>query len=158
MWRFESISDDVGSELKASAQRIFLVGLRIEAVILVLGMIGAVITGISEGDIVPFLIVGSSVTVEYLIACGIIRSVAMHRYAKGEQIQLLEQLVENTSPAAEAKPEAPAPVRVVKNNASFDYNTPANQPAAEGWKCACGRTNASYVSNCTCGRTKWDNK
>lgn len=158
MWKFESISGDVGSELKVSAERIHRVGMRIEAVILVLGMIGAVITGISEGDIVPFLIIGSSVTVEYLIACGIISSVAMHRYAKGEQIHLLQQVAENTSPAQEAKPEAPAPVRVVKNNASFVYETPANQPAAEGWKCACGRTNASYVSSCACGRSKRDNK
>lgn len=158
MWNFDRISGDVGRELKVSAERIHRVGMRIEMVILILGMVGAAIAAIGEGEIVPFLIIGSGVVVEYLIGCGIISSVAMHRYAKGEQIHLLQQVAENTSPAQEAKPEAPAPVRVVKNNASFVYETPANQPAAEGWKCACGRTNASYVSSCTCGRTKWDNK
>ncbi len=25
---------------------------------------------------------------------------------------------------------------------------------AGGWKCACGRLNAAYVTSCTCGRTK----
>lgn len=158
MWKFEEISNDVSGELKASAERIHRVGMRIELVILILGMIGAAFSAIGEGEIAPFLIIGSGVVVEYLIGCGIISSVAMHRYAKGEQIHLLQQVVENTSPAPEAKPEAPAPVRVVKSNDSFIYDAPANQPAADGWKCACGRTNAGYVSNCTCGRTKWDNK
>ena len=50
----------------------------------------------------------------------------------------------------------PAPVTVVRSNSGAQ--TKQVSAPAGGWICDCGRTNASYVSTCVCGRTKNEKK
>ena len=42
-----------------------------------------------------------------------------------------------------------------KDDDEYDYLQSA--VSGEGWQCSCGRTNAVYVSTCTCGLSKWQN-
>ncbi len=49
----------------------------------------------------------------------------------------------------------------VKNDAlkeNFESQNNARLMANGGWTCSCGRVNASYVSTCACGKSKFDNQ
>ena len=169
MRKFEDITQDIGMELKESAARVYKVGISIQTGILVLALVGAIFASLDEGFLL-FLVIAGSAFVEYLIGCGIIYSVAVHRYAEGEKLHLLETVAENTQPVPESKPEevkpavpasgavrpasaatAPAPFRPIGQVVA---NKPATPP--DGWKCACGKVNPPYISTCVCGRNKRD--
>ena len=84
-------------------------------------------------------------------------------FAFGEVIDLLQDIKMNTSSTAAksyaSKEKSPV---IVHNTAptseiSNFYNKPSTKTAASGsWTCSCGRTNATYVVSCVCGKSKYD--
>ena len=85
-------------------------------------------------------------------------------FAFGEVIDLLHQIKTNTHKAAgtaaavqTASDKASAPAMSSAPQTTSFYNKPVTKPATgSGWTCSCGRVNATYVSSCVCGKSKFD--
>lgn len=92
----EDVFGKIGLELKESAKRIYKRGLVIQAVILILGVIIGLAVAIEDEDILLFACIAGGAMVEYIIACGLIYLMTTSRYAKGEEICLLQDIKVNT--------------------------------------------------------------
>lgn len=86
-------------------------------------------------------------------------------FALGEIIDLLSEIKNNTHKTKTENRESftsneSKANSVFNDNASQNsfYNKGNNTSAtpANAWKCKCGRVNATYVSSCVCGRSKFD--
>lgn len=80
-------------------------------------------------------------------------------YGFGELIEkttetnaVIKGMVSSSSESG-GKKEAAAPV--IRSSQSIDQAY-SSSPTAAHWKCACGRSNAQYVSTCACGKNKRD--
>lgn len=137
--------DNIGGKIKVVAQ-----------VVCWIGIITSVISGIvtfEESVLLGFLIMIVGSFISWISSFTL--------YGFGELIEATCETRDMTYEIIHRKGSVPgvndvAPVTVVRANAGAQART-APAPA-NGWKCACGRVNAGYVSTCVCGRTKNEKK
>lgn len=159
---FEAITADIGTELKETAKRIYTTGMSIAIIIAVLTVLGGFISAISYESFDVLLICIISAGLELLIALSTLHLITINLYARGEIVHLLKgkETPDSVKPApvsvsVEVKPATAKDAPATSAPKKKDTTVPVVMTDGT-WMCPCGKTNASYVSSCSCGRSKWD--
>lgn len=167
---FEDIRNDVGQELKDTAEGMYQKAVTIVFILGVIELIGGLILAINVESFAIFLYAVIALVIEALIIMAAARLWAMQLYAKGEQIHLLRTLTQQggvpaapvgfvpTQPAAQPKaPAQAAPVYAYPSQPAPTYTyTYPSQPAQPApsqeenvWFCShCGTKNKAEYGMC----------
>ena len=143
----DSLYENIGGKIKNWAKWIFIV----EAICAVIAGIGLIA---DDNGAVGFLVMIVGPLVAWVGSWLL--------YGFGELIETNAETRDLTAELLRCKmsapsSEGPAPVTVVRQTGATQPTAAPKRTTASsgGWVCTCGRTNASNVSSCVCGVTKF---
>lgn len=164
MRSFDDIRKDSGQVYKEQAELVYASGKIIAWGVAILGglvgIAGLVILGehflISVGVLLCVIAV-TIVSIRLLMDR--VFQAALQLYARGEELHLLRDIKWNTSQKdenGECIPENNSQEQATATIAQWAKNSApvakvAAKPAADEWKCVCGRVNKNYTRTCVCG-------
>ena len=152
---FEEITDDIGSELKLAAEKIYRGAVIACVIFALIEFIAAFIVSINIGSFLAFLGIGIGIIIEIVCFMAAAYLIVIILYAKGEKVHLLQTIAESTKKEVEKPSEPVLPVTkspyATRTAAQKKPNVSSN---SANWVCVCGRENAQYVSTCYCGVSK----